>query len=161
MRILLSLLLLFTLGPLVELTLLLMIADWTNWKVSLGLVLTTAIAGATLSRSQGVRAVRRIQDALQQGELPGDALLDAALILAAGMLLITPGVLTDLIAISVMIPWTRAIYKRGLLRWLRTRVQFNASFRFRTGTGAETRTDYASGRETIDSYVIRDEEDGT
>jgi len=112
---LLRLLLLFTLVPLVELVLLLVVADHTSWQFTLGLVLLTGIVGATLARWQGTRCVQRIRGEMSAGQLPGDSLLDGLMILVAGALLVTPGVLTDLVGFSLLIPLPR----RWLKGWLR------------------------------------------
>jgi UPF0716 protein FxsA len=129
---LLRLLLLFTVVPLVELVLLLVIADHTSWQFTLGLVLVTGIVGAALARWQGTNCVRRIHAQMNRGELPGDALLDALMILIAGALLITPGVMTDVVGFSLLTPPLRA----GMKRWLRDR--FVARMRLRTGFGHQS-----------------------
>lgn len=120
------LMLLFVVVPIVELTLLTMLADATNWKVSIGLVLFTGLLGAWLVRHQGWRALRRVQSELRAGRLPGDALVDGALVVVAGLLLLTPGLLTDLAGIVLLIPLTRALVKRRVLAWGRTRFSFQS-----------------------------------
>jgi UPF0716 protein FxsA len=114
------LLLLFTVVPLVELALLLLIADYTSWQFTLGLVLVSGVAGAALSRYEGLRAWQRVHEMLDQGKVPGDPLLDAVLVLVAGALLITPGVLTDLAGLVLLVPPTRALVKRWLKRRFKT-----------------------------------------
>ena len=78
------LLLLFIVVPLVELTLLLKLADSTTWEFTLGLVILPGIFGTILARSQGWRTWRQIQKQLSAGQLPGDSIVDALLILVAG-----------------------------------------------------------------------------
>ena len=111
------LLLLFTIVPLVELSLLVWIGGKTEWWVPVLMVLASGVAGAALARWQGWRALERIRADLQQGRLPADALIDGVLILAGGILLVTPGVLTDLFALVLLFPVTRTHFKR----WLRRR----------------------------------------
>ncbi len=94
---LLILLLLFIFVPLVELALLLYLADTTSWQLTLGLVVATGVFGTALARSQGWRAWSRIRDELAAGRMPAEPLLDAVLIFVAGALLLTPGILTDLL----------------------------------------------------------------
>jgi UPF0716 protein FxsA len=109
--------LLFVVVPLVELALLMLLADATDWKLSLALVIVTGVAGAWLVKSQGWRVTRRIREELAAGRVPTGALVDGALVLVAGTLLLTPGVLTDLVAIGLLVPVTRTLAKRRLARW--------------------------------------------
>lgn len=113
---LLRLLLLFTVVPLVELVLLLVLADYTGWRFTLGLVLATGIAGAALARWQGLRCLRRLQQQAAAGQVPADALMDGLMILVAAALLVTPGVLTDVVGFGLLAPPVRSVLKRRLRR---------------------------------------------
>ena len=116
---LLKLLALFVLVPLIELALLLLLAAKTSVLLTLVVVVATGIAGTILARSQGWKTFRRIQTDMSQGKLPTDALLDAAMIFCAGALLLTPGLLTDVLGLSLLIPFCRHWYRQRLLRWIR------------------------------------------
>ena len=116
---LLRLLLLFTLVPLVELSILIWIASRTDPWFTVGLVLVTGVLGATLARWQGTRCWLRVHEELAAGRVPGSPLLDALMILVAGALLVTPGVLTDLLGFSLLTPWFRNVMRR----WLKRRYQ--------------------------------------
>ena len=124
---LLRLLLLFMLVPLVELALLI----WLAAKAGLGLewtlclVLFTGVAGAALARHEGIRCWRRVQQKLAAGELPGDPLLDGLMILLAGAMLITPGVLTDLLGFALLLPAFRRIVKRRLIKRFQARIRIS------------------------------------
>ena len=122
---LLRLLLLFTLIPLVELVLLIWLAAETGlgFGWTLCFVLLTGVVGAALARHEGLRCLGRVQQKLAAGELPGDALLDGLLILLAGALLITPGVLTDLFGFALLLPAFRRLIKRWLIRRFKSRIQ--------------------------------------
>ena len=147
---LLRLLLLFTIVPLIELTLLLQLADWTNWRFSLGLVFVTGIVGATLARYQGLRCMNRVQEELTAGRLPGDPIIDGLMILVAGALLVTPGILTDLVGFALLTP----IFRSGMRRYLKHR--FEASIREVSARHGST----ASRDQVIDVHVIEaDSED--
>ena len=120
---LLKLLFLFTAVPLIELYILLWITDKTqSVPFTFGLVLVTGIVGAGLARWQGVRSWRRIGQQLQQGQMPGDALLDSLCILIAGALLVTPGVLTDAVGFGLLIPPIRALIKRRITARLKANI---------------------------------------
>lgn len=128
---LLKLLLLFVFVPLAELALLLYLADVFSWQHTLLLVIATGVVGTLLARSQGWRTWVRIRDELAAGQMPAESLLDAVLIFVAGALLLTPGVLTDALGISLLIPWCRHHYRRRMVAWFKSR------FTIRTaGTGA-------------------------
>ncbi len=111
------LLVLFTIVPLVELYILIKIGNYIGGLNTLILVVVTAMLGAWLARLQGLRTLRQIQLSLSRGQIPAEELIDGMLILVGGIMLITPGVLTDLFALILLIPFTRLYFKR----WLRRR----------------------------------------
>ena len=99
---LIRLILLFTIVPLVELSLLLRIGEWLGLGPTIGLVIGTGLLGAWLARREGVRAWTAVQEQLARGQVPGRELLDAVLVLLAGVVLITPGILTDLAGFTLI-----------------------------------------------------------
>jgi UPF0716 protein FxsA len=111
------LILLFTIVPLAELYLLIKIGSHIGGLNIVLLVFLTAALGAFLARLQGLRTLQQIQWSLSQGQIPAEELIDGVLILAGGILLITPGVLTDLFALVLLFSSTRTHFKR----WLRRR----------------------------------------
>jgi len=115
------LLILFTVVPLVELWLLLWIGSRTGLVFTVSLVLATGILGAALARQQGWQAWRGIHEQLARGQMPTSALVDGLMILTAGTLLITPGVLTDLVGFSLLVPPLRSLLKRRVAAWLKSR----------------------------------------
>jgi UPF0716 protein FxsA len=129
------LLLLFTIIPLIELMLLIWIGDQTVWWVPVLMVIVTGLAGAALARWQGWRAIERIQSEMRQGRMPAGAVVDGVMILAAGLLLITPGVLTDAVGFALLTPPLRRAMKRGVVAWLGRNVQIRAA-QFTMGDGA-------------------------
>jgi UPF0716 protein FxsA len=145
--------LLFTVVPLAELALLVWVGGQTAWWVPILLVLVDAALGAALIRWQGVRVVRRIQEDLAAGRMPGDALIDGALFLVAAALLIAPGILTDIAGFALLIPPLRALVKRGVSAWLRRHVQVQTA-RFTSGFGAGNNTSTTSHDEIIEAHVV-------
>ncbi|GAB6166815.1 hypothetical protein JCM19992_28150 [Thermostilla marina] len=126
------LLVLFTVVPFVELSLLLWVADKTNWVMTLTLVVGTAILGGWLARLEGARCWREFHQKLAAGELPADSMLGGLLVLVAGALLITPGLLTDTIGFLLLIPPTRRLILRRLKQYLQARLlPGGAHFEFR------------------------------
>lgn len=123
--ILLLLFALFVILPLAELALLLQIGQAIDWPATIGLVLVTGLAGSALARWQGTKALREIQTQLAAGQLPGRALFDGALILLAGAVLITPGVITDAFGFLLLLPPFRGLLARLLAGWAASRINVN------------------------------------
>lgn len=103
---------LFVLLPLIELALLIQVGRLLGLGWTLALIMATGLLGATLARRQGLRAWLAIRSELQQGRPPGGALVDGLLILIGGIVLLTPGILTDLVGFSLLVPQTRNALKR-------------------------------------------------
>lgn len=111
------LLLIFTVVPLVELYLLIRVGAVIGAFNTILLIIGTGLLGAYLAKLEGLRTVRQIQLNLNQGIMPAEELLDGVIILAAGLMLVTPGILTDVCGFLLLIPRTRFFFKR----WLRRR----------------------------------------
>lgn len=108
------LLLLFIIVPAIELIILIRMGQWIGTLPTVGLIIVTGIIGAYLTRQQGTQIWRRVQEEMQTGQIPGGALLEGAMILVAGAVLMTPGVLTDALGFLLLIPPTRKLIS-GLL----------------------------------------------
>jgi UPF0716 protein FxsA len=119
---LLRLLILLTVVPLVEVVILIRIAEYLSWSATLALVVLTGALGAWLARREGIRVLGRIQADLAAGTPPTGAMVDGALIVVAGLVLVTPGVLTDLCGFALLIPPIRARVKRRLTEAFKKRV---------------------------------------
>ena len=105
------LILLFTIVPITELALLIKIGQIWGLRNTLLLVILTGILGAILLKIQGISILRRINNELGQGIIPSDALFDGLFIFCGGLFLITPGVLTDLLGLLLLLPFTRKLFK--------------------------------------------------
>ena len=112
---LLKLFLAFTLIPFAELYLLIKIGYYLGAFNTILVVIVTGIVGAYLAKLQGIKTMMRVRESLNRGELPAEEMLDALLIFVAGMVLITPGFITDLAGIVILVPKTRFWFKH----WLR------------------------------------------
>jgi UPF0716 protein FxsA len=145
------LIILFTVVPLTELFLLMWLAEVTNSAAMVfGLVILTGIVGASLARWQGAGTWRRLHRDLNAGRMPADALLDGLLIFIAGALLLTPGILTDLVGFGLLIPPLRSLLKRFLV-W-RFKSRFEVIARDMSAPGA--RGPGAQRDEIIESRLI-------
>ena len=109
----LRLLLLFTIVPLVELFLLVKLGTVVGVGPTIALVIFTGILGAWLARQQGLGVLRRLSEDLAKGRLPAEALIDGLLILIAGAVLLTPGLLTDALGFLLLVPRSRAVVRKA------------------------------------------------
>ncbi len=112
-----KLLALFIILPLVELYVILEVGSVFGALPTVLLVVLTAVAGAFLTKLEGLRTLRRMQRQIMVGQMPAEELIDSVLICVAGVLLLTPGFLTDTFGFWILIPPTRKVFKR----WLRYR----------------------------------------
>lgn len=120
------LILLFLLTPAVELALLIQVDSFIGFWPTVGLIVATGVAGSYLARREGLSTWRALNRRLQSGDLPGTELVDGVIILVAGALLVTPGVLTDAIGFLGLLPPTRALVRRFLVRRFRRKMESGA-----------------------------------
>ena len=106
------LILLFTLVPVGELVLLLRVGEHIGVGNTVFLVIFTGIIGAALAKMQGLLTMQRIQDNLGRGIMPAEEMFNGAMFLCGGVLLLTPGFVTDILGLSFLIPLTRNLYKK-------------------------------------------------
>ena len=112
------LLILFTLVPLIELYLLLQVGNRIGVFPTIAIILLTGAAGAWLARRQGLGLLRRLQTELAAGRLPAGDLLDGAMVLVGGVLLLAPGFCTDLFGLALLTPLSRRGLKHLTRCWL-------------------------------------------
>ena len=140
-----KLFLLFVIVPLAELTLLLWLTEVTSWTTTLGIVIVTGLVGSWLARRQGFRTFQRIRQELADRRMPTDSLVDALMIFVAGALLLTPGMLTDVFGLSLLVPMCRRYYRSRLKKW------FQANFKVQGFYRAEVRDGESR---VVDSFVV-------
>jgi UPF0716 protein FxsA len=151
------LLLLFIGVPAVELALLIEIGSRIGTLATLALIAGTGVVGAALARQQGLSVLRRMREEMAAGQIPAGSLLDGVVIVIAGALLMTPGILTDVLGFLCLVPGTRALAKRELLRRLERAVRegrVTVSVREQSPS-----TPPPPGRATIDVTPRRDDFD--
>ena len=122
---LLKLFLAFTIIPIIEIYLLIEIGSMLGALTAVALVIVTGFLGAFLARMQGLQTLYRIQESLREGRMPSGELLDALLIGIAGLVLLTPGFLTDSAGFLLLIPATRNAIKNWLRRQIELRYMSN------------------------------------
>lgn len=116
------LLLLFVTIPLIELMLLLFVGSRIGLWPTIAIAILTGILGASLSRSQGMRAIGRYQAALAEGRLPHAEVIEGLIIFVAGVLLLTPGFLTDATGFLLLVPPIRERVSKALGGYLAGRI---------------------------------------
>ncbi|MGH9319182.1 MAG: FxsA family protein [Vicinamibacteria bacterium] len=120
-----KLLLLFLLVPAAELAVLIEIGGYIGTIPTLLLLAATAVLGALLARKQGIEVLRAAQNTMRRGDLPAGSIADGILILFAAALLVTPGVLTDVLGLLLLVPAFRNRVKATLWRRFRRAVDDN------------------------------------
>ena len=120
----------FAIGTVIELYGL----KWTSESLSIintvSLIMLTFLIGIVVSRSYGNECFERIQRSLKSREAPADDVLNGAVMSLCSMLLITPGVVTDMIALLIMIPTTRGLFKDMALNLAKKRIQSGQTYFF-------------------------------
>ena len=110
------LLLVFVVVPLGELYLLLWLSERIGYVTTVAVTLITGVIGGTLAKREGLRVVRQWLESIEQRQSPTGGLAEAVLVLIGGVLLITPGVVTDAAGLLLIVPQTRRIAARRLQR---------------------------------------------
>ena len=124
----------FAIIPVIELVLLIKLGTLIGILQTVAVVIFTAFLGAFLARTQGVVTLIRIRQSLSEGRMPGDELLDALIILIAGIVLLTPGFITDTFGFFLLIPKGRGVIKKHLKNALKTsmsRTEIRNEFEYR------------------------------
>ena len=99
--------LILALVPIIEIALFIQVGGFIGLWPTLAIVVLTAITGTVLLRTQGVMTMQSLQSSLAEGRNPMDPIANGALILVAGILLMTPGFFTDALGLSLLIPPVR------------------------------------------------------
>jgi len=119
---------LFLVIPIVELYVIIKVAGGIGVLETIGLLIVVSVVGAWLVRREGLGVLRKMQGEVAQARVPTKQLVDGALILFAGALMLTPGFVTDATGVFLLIPPTRALVRNVLMRRLKGRVQVASPF---------------------------------
>ncbi len=104
----------FVVLPLVEIIVIIQVGSVIGAWWTVLLLVVDSLVGAWLVRREGARAWRSLQDALRRGAVPGREIADGALILVGGTLMLTPGFVTDVLGIALVLPFTRPLFRGAL-----------------------------------------------
>ena len=97
----------FSIIPIIELAILIELGSRIGSTIIVTLIITTGMAGALLARNQGLYVLRQLQSSIQRIQSPADPIIDGVLVLIGGLLLLTPGILTDAIGFLILFPFSR------------------------------------------------------
>lgn len=118
---------LFTALPLIELFGLILLGNWIGALPTIGLCIFTAFFGTLLARREGIRTFLSVKEQIQTGQVPGYTMLEGLAILASGVLLVLPGLFSDLIGIILLIPWTRRLVVDQIADYLTEKLKQSAA----------------------------------
>lgn len=113
---------LFLVVPLAELYVIIQVGQSIGALNTIGVLILVSMVGAWLAKREGISVIRRIQQQLDRGQMPGNELVDGFLVLFAGAMLLTPGFLSDCLAILLLIPPVRVGFRRVVRNWFAKRV---------------------------------------
>ena len=149
MKLFFYLLTLFILIPSIELMILLYIAGAVGALKAFILIIVTGVIGAHLAKQQGLRVIRKIRDELTRGRIPGTELVDGLIILISGIVLITPGLLSDITGFLLLLPVCRKLIYRWVLRKFREKIH-SAQVTFHAGVTDNSGNEMVNKQSVID-----------
>jgi UPF0716 protein FxsA len=155
---------LFVVVPLTEIYLIVQLGQVIGAWWTILLIIGSGILGSVLVRREGRRAWRALQEALSSGRMPAKELADGALILVGGTLLITPGFLSDVVGLAVILPLTRPLSRRVLARVIGRRMTVMTTGPGRRpghrqgddGTDRTGRADRTDRADVVEGEVVED-----
>jgi UPF0716 protein FxsA len=139
------LVLLFIAVPIAELAVILQVGGAIGLWWTVALLVADSIVGSLLMRSQGRAAWRRFDEALRGGRVPAREVADGVLVIFGGALLLTPGFLTDVLGLALLLPPTRALIRRVFLRQALRRMTISMAPGVRPPRAGSVRADDVEG----------------
>src|SRR4051794_8557929 len=138
-----ALILVFIVVPIAELYVILKVGDAIGWLPTLAILVIDSLLGTWLLRSQGRAVWLRFQSTMQAGRIPHREVFDGVLVIFGAVFLITPGFITDIVGVLLLLPPTRSLFRGWLIRRLGKRFQIRTTRRGTNGFDVEgTATEY-------------------
>ncbi|MFB6344986.1 MAG: FxsA family protein [bacterium] len=109
--------------PILELAVLMKVGEWIGFWRTVVVIIVTAVVGASMWKSQGLRILWRLQDEIGKQELPANSLVEGMMILVGGAFLLTPGFVTDAAGFICLIPFTRRFFRDHLKQWIQRKIE--------------------------------------
>jgi UPF0716 protein FxsA len=110
--------LLFVLIPAAEISIFLLAGKTIGIVPTLLLIILTGVIGTYFAKHQGLQVVRKVQEQLRSGMIPGEEMLNGVCVLTGGIMLLLPGFITDIAGLFILWPQTRRFFKLILMKWL-------------------------------------------
>ncbi|MFZ3590716.1 FxsA family protein [Bacillus sp. DJP31] len=111
--------------PAMEIGLLIVAGNVIGTIPTVLLIISTGVIGAWLAKKQGLRAIGQVQQQIQNGQMPGEVIVDGLCILVGGVLLLTPGFITDTIGFILLFPGGRKLVKPYIFNMIRSMMNRN------------------------------------
>jgi len=115
--------LLFIVVPVAEIALFIWSGNTIGLVPTILIILGTGILGAYLAKKQGLKAIHDIQVQMKNFEAPGDAMVNALFVFAGGLMLLSPGFVTDIFGLLFLFSPTRQIFKPFVYNWIRSKMK--------------------------------------
>ena len=149
---------LFIIIPVIEIRILWSLGSSIGIAPTLIIVILTGIIGANLARNQGIKVLNSINTDLHSGKMPADTLLSAALVLVGGVLLITPGIMTDAFGFCLLIPIFRKLIAKVLKKYFKNHFNIMTVNNFQSFSSDNKRTNYQDESEIIEVDAVEIED---
>ncbi|SMY37806.1 phage T7 F exclusion suppressor FxsA [Photobacterium malacitanum] len=149
------LMLLFIVVPIVEIGLFIQVGGLLGLWPTIAIVLLTAVIGASLVRSQGIATLISVQNKLQQGEMPTQEIVEGMLLAVAGVLLLTPGFMTDALGLVLLLPSSRAKVAQLLMQKVTLKSNFS---HFGGGFSQHRHSEHGANGDVFDGEYERKDE---
>jgi UPF0716 family protein affecting phage T7 exclusion len=147
-------LLIFVVFPIAELAVLIKLGGSIGWLPTIALMIGAGMAGAAVARAEGFKSAMRVRSQLAHGALPAAEMFDGLLIAGAGLLLILPGILSDILGLILLLPPTRKLVRQGIMHWARTRFRVVQIGEDAADAGPPRRGDQIIDARVIETRVI-------
>ncbi len=154
--------LLFAMMPIIEIAILVQVGGMIGGWNTVGLVIVTAFVGAFLVKREGLQTLQTAQSKMQQNMIPGRELVEGMMLVVAGILLVTPGFITDILGFLLVLPGSRHYFASHLSKHLQMRVVTSAGTYSQPGAGAQytdTRQRNNDGEVIEGEYADKTEQD--
>lgn len=122
--------LLFIIIPIIEITVLMQVGEWLGAWPTVGIVIISAWLGATYVRQQGLQTLNTLQEKMAQGEMPSEEIVSGLLLIIAGVLLVTPGFVTDILGLALLLPSFRKLLLKSVQVQLAQKASHQSAYTF-------------------------------
>ncbi len=145
--------------PVVEFRILWALGENIGIMQTLAIVIITGLVGAQLARSQGIKVLNSLNSELRSGKMPADSLLSGALVLVGGVLLVTPGIMTDAFGLCLMLPPFRALIARVLKKYFKSHFNIVNMNNFQNGADTGFSGQNKENPNFVDVNVVDEDDD--